>query len=318
MYRIVTRIVLTSLLAMVASHVLAAEVTVQPSPGGAVVKIDGELFTEYLIKSGTKPILWPIVGPTGKRVTRAYPMGELPGEEKDHPHQRSLWFTHGSVGGVSFWEESPKAGSIVHRKFVTLASAPKPAIVTENDWVAPGGKKICEDQRALSFGADAAARWIDFDITIKASEGALTFGDTKEGMFGIRVAESMKVEGKKGKKLGGKIVNSEGKTDASAWGRAAAWVDYHGPVEGQVLGIAVFNHPKSFRFPTYWHVRTYGLFAANPFGLHDFPGGEKLDGSHTVARGESIRFCYRVWLHSGDEKQGRVAEAYAAYAKGAK
>ena len=64
---------------------------------GAVVKIDGQLFTEYLVRSGTKPILWPIIGPTGKPMTRDYPLRDRAGEKTDHPHQRSLWFTHGDV-----------------------------------------------------------------------------------------------------------------------------------------------------------------------------------------------------------------------------
>jgi len=310
--RCVLPALLTASWAVVSARSLAVEITAKPSSGGVVVKIDGELFTEYLTRSGTKPILWPILGPTGKPMTRAYPMVELPaGKTDDHPHQRSLWFTHGSVNGVSFWEESRKAGTIVHRRFVQIASGNEAVIATENDWLGPDRKKVCEDQRRLAFGVTGDARWIDFDITIKATAGPLTFGDTKEGTFGIRVADTMKADGKRG----GRIVDSEGRTNADAWGRRAAWVDYHGPVDGQVVGIAVLNHPRSLRFPTYWHVRTYGLFAANPFGLHDFPGGEKADGSYRVRSGESFSLYYRVWLHKGDQEQGKVAEAYQAYAR---
>jgi hypothetical protein len=184
-------------------------------------------------------------------------------------------------------------------------------IETENDWIAPDGKKVCDDFRRLTFGAGGESRWIDFDITIQASEGPLTFGDTKEGMFGVRVAETMKVDAK----LGGRLVNSEGQVNDAAWGQKASWVDYHGPVGGETVGLAILNHPKSFRYPTNWHVRTYGLFAANPFGLHDFPRGERLDGSYTIPKGESISFYYRVLLHKGDEKQGKVAEVFEAYSK---
>jgi hypothetical protein len=292
----------------------AVEITAEPSEGGVVVKIDGSLFAEYLRRSGNKPILWPILGPTGKPMTRAYPMVDLPkGKTDDHPHQRSFWFTHGSVNGVSFWEEGSRAGSIVHRRFVEVASGREASVVTENDWLAPGGKKVCEDVRRLKFGVEGEARWIDFDITLKATAGPVTFGDTKEGTFGVRVADTMKVEPKRGGM--GKIVNSEGQADDRAWGCRAAWVDYYGPVDGQVVGIAILNHPDSFRFPTPWHVRAYGLFAANPFGLHDFPGGEKADGTHRVPAGQSISLYYRVWLHKGDTKEGKVGEAYRAYAR---
>jgi len=287
-----------------------AEVTASTSPGGAVIKIDGQLFTEYLTLSGAKPILWPVIGPTGKPVTRFYPMGEAPNEKKDHVHQRSLWFTHGDVNGVSFWHEDAKHGTIVHRRFAKMEGGTRALVVTENDWVRPDGRKILEDERRLVFGAGPEARWIDFDITLKATSGSVKLGDTKEGTFGIRVAETMKVDAKKG----GKIVNSEGHTNLEAWGRKAAWVDYHGPVDGQTVGIAVMNHPSSFRFPTCWHVRTYGLFAANPFGLREFPDGGKQDGSVVLGEGKSMAFRYRVWLHKGDESDGRVAETYRAYA----
>ena len=109
-------------------------------------------------------------------------------------------------------------------------------------------------------------------------------------------------------------MNSEGQTDRGTWGKRAAWVDYHGPLDGQVTGITIMNHPSSFRFPTYWHVRTYGLFAANPFGLHDFEGTSEVDGTHELEAGESITLRYRVLLHRGDEKEGKVAEAFADYA----
>jgi hypothetical protein len=298
-------------LALVSFSTAAAEVTVEKTPQGVTVKTDGKLFTEYLIRSGSKPILWPIVGPTGKRVTRNWPMEkDVPGEtDRDHVHQRSMWFTHGSVNGIDFWSEGK--GRIEHREFVKVEGGPQAVIVARNDWLSPDGSKVqCQDERTLTFGADADRRWIDFEISIKASNGPVVFGDTKEGSFGVRVASSMRVQTRKG----GHIVNSEGKKDDSAWGKPAAWVDYYGPVEGETTGIAILNHPSSFRFPTYWHVRGYGLFAANPFGLHDFTGGASK-GDYTLPDGETLKLRYRVLLHNGDETVGRVAEAFAEFAK---
>jgi len=287
------------------------EVTAKRSAGGVLIEVDGQPFTEYLTLSGAKPILWPVYGPTGKPMTRAYPMGEAPNETKDHVHQRSLWFTHGDVNGVNFWDEMAKHGMILHRRFVEVKSGKEAVVVAEDDWVGPDKKNVLADQRRLTFGAQPDVRWIDFDITLKASYGPVKFGDTKEGTFGVRMAETMRVDSQGG----GQIVNSQGQTDKAAWGRKAAWVDYHGPVAGQTVGIAIMNHPDSFRFPTCWHVRTYGLFAANPFGLKEFPDGNHQDGSYTLAEGQAMVLRYRVWLHKGDEKQGRVAEAYASYAK---
>jgi hypothetical protein len=288
-----------------------AEVSVEQTPQGVTVKVDGQLFTEYLVKSGSKPILWPLIGPTGRRVTRNWPMEQdVPGEkDRDHPHQRSLWFTHGSVNGIDFWSEGK--GRIEHRGFVKIEGGPQAVLVTRNDWLSPDGSKVvCQDERTLRFGADADRRWIDFDITIKASGGPVVFGDTKEGSFGLRVASSMRVDSKQG----GRIVNSQGQENGAAWGKPAAWVDYHGPVEGEVAGIAILNHPSSFRFPSHWHVRTYGLFAANPFGLSDFTAGA-TKGEYTLPAGQSLTLRYRVLLHKGDEKAGRVAESFGEFAE---
>ena len=180
------------------------------------MKIDGRLFTEYLVRSGTKPILWPIIGPTGKPMTRDFPMRDRPGETKDHPHQRSLWFSHGSVNGIDFWAEQGKVGTIKHLEFTKIAGG-KPAVVaTRNAWLAPDGRRVCEDQRVLRFDSDGDARWIDFDITLKASDGELVFGDTKEGTFGVRVAASLSVDARRG----GKIVNSRGQTNGGRMGPA--------------------------------------------------------------------------------------------------
>jgi hypothetical protein len=302
-------LVLVAVLLSPAFDAVSAEITVERSEKGAVVKIDGQLFTEYLVRSGTKPVLWPIIGPTGKPMTRDYPMRNRTGETKDHPHQRSLWFSHGDVNGIDFWGERGKVGTIKHLEFTKIAGGNPAVISTRNAWLGPDGRPVYEDQRVLHFDTDGDARWIDFDITLKATEGEVTFGDTKEGTFGVRMAETLSVDAKRG----GKIVNSRGEVNGAAWGRAAPWVDYFGPLDGKTVGIAIFNHPDSFRYPTYWHVRTYGLFAANPFGLHDFPGGKKANGAFKVARGESVTLRYRVLLHRGDETEGKVVERFSTY-----
>jgi len=289
----------------------SAQVTAERSKQGVVIRIDGQLFTEYIVRSGPKPILWPIIGPTGKPMTRAFPMAKGQNERQDHVHQRSMWFTHGDVNGISFWHEQANHGTIVHREFVLVESGTEARVVTRNDWVGPDGTRHCEDERRLTFALDGDARRIDFDITLRAPQDRpVRFGDTKEGTMGLRIAQSMNVDSR----LGGRIVNSEGQTDAAAWGQRAAWVDYHGPVDGELVGIAILNHPTSFRFPTYWHVRTYGLFTANPFGWRDFQGSKDVDGSYTLPPGKSITLRYRILFHRGNEKTARIADAFVRYA----
>ncbi|MBN2023222.1 MAG: PmoA family protein [Pirellulales bacterium] len=319
MNRLATAPLLSGLLIALAgppSSGLSADVTAELSKDKSrvTVKIDGQLFAEYLTRSGTKPIVWPIIGPTGKPMTRGWPMTQAgPHEQKDHVHHRSLWFTHGDVNGVDFWSEQRKPAVIKHREFVEVAGGPEARIVTRNDWLDPNGKKVCEDERTLAFGADGDARWIDFDIVLSATAGRVTLGDTKEGTFGIRMAATMKPDAK----LGGRVVNSEGNAGADVWGKRASWVDYFGPVDGETVGIALMNHPKSFRYPTHWHARTYGLCSANPFGASCFEG-PGADGSATIEAGESLRLYYRVYLHKGDDEQGRVSAAFEAYCKRAK
>ncbi|PHS13239.1 MAG: hypothetical protein COA78_07360 [Blastopirellula sp.] len=291
----------------------AAEFEVTQQKDGLTVLHDGKLLTRYLIKSGSKPILWPVMGPNGNPITRGYPMQDASeGEKADHPHHRSFWFTHGEVNDTDFWAEgNSKCGQIVHQKFEKVTGGKQATIVSINNWVDKDNKTICQDKRTLVFGVDQGNRYIDFTVTVNAVDEPVEFRDTKEGSFGMRIAGTMKVESDKG----GTIINNHGQTNKDAWGQQASWVDYYGPVKGKTVGIAIFNHPSSFRYPSYWHVRTYGLFAANVFGLHHFKGDDTQDGSHLLKQGEPMTFRYRVLFHQGDNKEAKVAESFQRYAK---
>ena len=152
---------------------------------------------------------------------------------------------------------------------------------------------------------------MDFDVTIHASHGDVTLGDTKEGSMAIRLAPTIRLQGEVGE---GHIVNSEGDRDDTTWGRRAAWCDYYGPVKKNIVGVAIFDHPDNPRHPTWWHVRDYGLFAANPFGVHDFEGKPPGTGDIYIASGENKTFRYRFFFHIGDEQEAKVAERYLEYA----
>jgi len=278
------------------------------------VEINGELFTEYNFKdkNAAFPYFYPLIGPTGINITRHWPMAEAENEEHDHPHHRSLWFTHGEVNGFDFWLGA--SGKIVHDKFTEIKSGPEVGIIqSQNKWVAKDGQIVCTDIRTHRFYNTPQGKMMDFEITINASNGKVVLGDTKEGSMALRLAPSMRVEGKVGK---GHIINSEGNQDKDAWGKRASWCDYYGPLNGEVVGVAIFDHPKNLRHPTWWHVRTYGLFAANPFGVHYFEQKPKGTGDLTIQAGESLTFRYRLSFHKGDDKQGKVAEYYSEYSEG--
>ncbi|NOS68981.1 MAG: PmoA family protein [Verrucomicrobia bacterium] len=309
---------------------VAADKTTTSSPNKGVqiteltnrlrVEINGQLFTEYYFKDVPRPFCYPLLGPDSLPMMRNWPMKDVAGEDHDHPHHRSLWFTHGSVNGIDFWSEQKDFGKIVHDGFVQVASGTDAGVIkTRNKWVAKDGTVVCTDERTLRiYNRPASERRLDFEITIHASNGDLTFGDTKEGSMAVRLNETMRLKPNKENvgKPTGHIVNSEGVKDDATWGKRAKWCDYYGPVEGKTVGIAIFDHPSNPRYPTWWHVRDYGLFAANPFGQHDFESlKDKTAGNLVVASDKSITFRYGVYMHEGDDQQAGVAARYAEYLK---
>ena len=293
-------------------------VQITEADGKLLIKVNGEEFTEYRYTGAPHIYFYPVIGPGGARMTRDYPMvPNSDGEEHDHPHHRSLWYSHGSVNGIDFWSEGSRAGKIIHDKFLQIKSGQDQGVVRSTcKWVAPDGTITCTDERTFRvYARPNRERLFDFDITIKAGDKDLLFGDTKEGSMAIRVAESMRLIHGKNKPGEGHIVQSTGVKDGDTWGKHADWCDYYGPVGGKTVGIAMFDHPSNPRHPTTWHVRDYGLFAANPFGLHDFEKKEKGAGDLTVPAGKSITFRYRFYIHEGTTDEAKVAERYSDYLK---
>jgi hypothetical protein len=283
------------------------------------VEIDGDLFTEYRFRGAPHVYFYPLIGPGGLDMTRHYPMQrDSEGEQHDHEHHRSLWYSHGAVNGVDFWAETPKAGKIVHDKFLDVKSGRDSAVIrSANKWVAPDGSVTCTDERVFRVHARPKnERVFDFEVTLFAGDKEVVLGDTKEGTMAIRLAETMRLTPNKlnAGKTNGHIVLSTGVRDKETWGKHGAWCDYYGPVGDKIVGVAIFDHPGNPRHPTSWHVRDYGLFAANPFGLHDFESKPAGAGDLTIAPGKSVTFKYRFYIHEGDEQQARVAERYAEYA----
>ena len=279
------------------------------------VDINGKLFTEYCFNDVPRPYFYPVIGPTGEPINRHWPMKDInPDEAKDHVHHKSLWFTHGEINGQDFWGEGSNSGKVVHDKFLKVASGQDVGVIqSQNKYVARDGKVICTDTRTHRFYNRKDGQIMDFEITIHASEGKVVMGDTKEGSMAIRLAPTIRLKGKVGK---GHIQNSEGHSDGQTWGKRAAWCDYYGPLENQIVGVAIFDHPQNPKHPTWWHVRDYGLFAANPFGQHDFERKEQGVGDITIPAGESLTFKYRFYFHKGDTNQADVAEHYRQYAAG--
>ena len=295
----------------------ASGVSVYETNNVVRVDLNGQKFTEYNFRDVSRPFLYPVLGPEGQHLTRRWPMEDPGGEERDHPHHKGIWWAHGDANGVDFWSEGKDAGRTVHQSFAELKSGRDEGVIkSRNRWIARDGKVVASDERTLRFyPPDGPRRWVDFSITIFASHGELTLGDTKEGTMAIRLPESMRLKQPKGVPGAGHIKNSEGVQDDATWGKRAAWVDYTGPVAGQTWGVALFDRPGNPRYPTWWHVRDYGLFAANPFGVHDFEKKEKGTGNLVIPAGQIATFHYRFYFHPGTTTEGNLPAEFEKWVK---
>ena len=291
--------------ALLGTAVMLGQVAIKLEGATAHVSIGGKPFTSFFAAGANKPYLHPLRTASGKVITRNFPMAQVPGETRDHEHHRGLWFTHGDVNGWDFWANEPNQKGV--GKGIGIVKLAGPVRVKGNsikatfEWVDGQGTKLLRETRTMTF---AAGPVVDFDFTLTAL-APVKFGDTKEGTFALRLRDELTE-----KKGTAKLRSSTGGTGMKdVWGKAAPWVDYTGELEGEPVGVTIFDHPANPRHPTTWHARDYGLFAANIFGAHDFLNDKTKDGSLALETGKSIRFRYRLAIHGWD-----AAAAFSAYA----
>ncbi|HOK56322.1 MAG TPA: PmoA family protein [bacterium] len=276
--------------------------------GKVNVFINETLFTTYnYSQENARPFLNPVIGPKGKQMVRK-PASQGNPEKFDHIHHRGIWVAHGDVNGTDNWSEMEGHGKTVHKKFLKLVSGPVFGIIHSlNDWVDNKGRKILEEERIIKiYNLPPESRIIDHIIILRATETEVVFKDTKEsGLLSIRVNPEMEGRHK------GIIKNSYGGTgEIECWGKRSFWVDYSGEIEGIKCGISVFDWPDNLRYPTYWHVRDYGLFSANFFGLSDFYENKKISGTYILPYGEELKLFYRIYIHSGNCEESNIGEKY--------
>jgi hypothetical protein len=279
----------------------------------ADIFIDGQLFTTYRYGlNNEKPIFFPVNSPKGQMLTRGWPLIEgIEGEKQDHVHHQGLSFTYGDVNHLDFWAEpgdSTRNGKIIPKKTEVKSVAKNRAVLEfQADWVTPDGKVLLVEDKNVVLLARENYRAMDFSITLTAKVDVL-LGDTKEGMFGIRVTSQLQ-DGNDGEYL-----NSNGqKAAAECWGQRAAWVVLQGPVNDEKIALGIFVHPASLNFPPYWHARDYGLFTVNPLGRAMYTNGaeEKLELS--LKPGETMTFKARVLIFSGQMSPEQLDAEYAEY-----
>jgi len=290
------------------------------------VLFDGKLFTSYRYANDlTKPILYPVYAPSGIMVNRAYPFAEVPGESKDHPHHTGIFFTYDEVNSDGFWNNVTSPPQIKHINVTEMkACSGRGKLSTIMHWVGKNGQTLLEEKRTMTFipGKDQYA--IDFSIDLTAKDTKVVFGDTKEGMFAIRVApflcESTGSDWVKDVTGTAEYLSSNGdRTEKNVWAKRAKWVRLEGQKDSKTVGIAIFNHPKSTNYPTYWHARGYGLFAANPLGQYVF---ETATGNKdakplnlTLQPGQSAHFAFRMLIYDGKRTPEQLEKIFDDYAK---
>jgi hypothetical protein len=298
----------------------------KPSEKKVEVRYNEKLLTAYCYFDSTeKPVLFPIKTISGVTITRGYPVAPRTGERTDHPHHLGLWMNYESVNGLDFWnnstaiaaEKKSHYGSIRHQR--VLASQGKKdqaSLETLSHWVTPDGRVLLEEKTQFFFTKKDNDFIIDRIATLEAKAPEVVFKDVKDGMLAIRVAREMELPSKESSKfvdasgnvttvppsdnsnVSGMYTNREGLKGDEIWGKRSQWACLNGKKDGETISIAIIDHPKNVGYPTYWHARGYGLFAANPLGQKVFSNG-KEELNLTLKSGEKTVFRYRIIIHSG-------------------
>jgi hypothetical protein len=329
------------ILACTLQGMAAVEVTADEAHQRVDVTIDGQPFTSYVWPSVLKkPVLFPLIAPGGIDVVRGFPLAPRPGERVDHPHHAGIWFNYGNVNGFDFWNNSDaiktadreKMGTVHQQKIISTRSGrDRGELVAESVWTTGTGQNILEQTTRYIFSRQLDQRIIDEVTTLHALD-RVVFHDDKEGLLGMRVARWLESANEKGGTFTdangrptevpasnlpgatGVYLTSEGKQGDQAWGTRGRWCALTGNTEGHTVTIAILDHPGNPNYPTYWHARGYGLFAANPLGQRIFdPKAPQLD--YTIDKNQNVTFTYRILLLPRAPQPGemnRDADAFAA------
>lgn len=320
------------------------EVIHHPEDSSVEITISGEPFTAYIYpKTIKKPVLFPVYTARGTLVTRGYPFIPVAGERIDHPHHVGIWFNYGNVNGLDFWnnseaispEKREQYGVIVHRKVLeTKSGNQEGALKVAADWMAPEGTQLLEEVTTFRFSTVDQTRIVDRTTTLTALQQEVHFEDNKEGLLGMRVTRALEHPAQKpqiftdasgkasdepvmdNKGVQGEYISSEGVKGEDVWATRAEWVNLASRIGDEEISIIMMDHPDNVGYPTYWHARGYGLFAANPLGQKVFSEG-KEELNFSLKPQESVTFRYRIMVYSGVNpiSQERIQESYQNFTK---
>jgi hypothetical protein len=265
------------------------------------VTIGGKPFTLYHFnRAHPRPFFWPIRTRNGDIITQPLKSANGPRHD-DYPH-RGLSFAVDRVNGIDYWSEQ---GGIIFFALNRADSGENPAqFKIHNAWLDRRREHVLVESATVSIYPN---RLITYDATLTAQKKPVTFEDTEEGLFGLRLVESMC------ESAGGKVVSSDGRRGTSeCWGKSFDWIDCHGPVQGHTVGVAIFDNPQNFRHSRY-QVSKDGLFSINPFGEHAYTNGKNPAKPVHLDPGANLRLRYGIYVHDGDTKTANVANVFRVY-----
>lgn len=307
------------------------------------VFVDGKLFTAYLYTDQLsvlkKTTLYPIVSANGEIITRGFPIDSRPSERTDHPHHIGAWFNYGDVNGLDYWNNSDaisadkqhKMGTIRHEKIVNLKNKGNQSelLVTAN-WLKPDGTVLLKEETTFVFSAADGKRIIDRIVTLKSLNETVLFKDNKEGMVAIRTARQLEHPSDKPVTLSdsngietdvpvldntgvtGHYLSSEGLEGGAVWGKRAKWVALSGTLNNNDVTVVIMDEPNNVGYPTYWHARGYGLFAANALGQKVFSDG-KEELNFTLKPNSEVTFKYRIEVLNGKPNSETLEAEYKSF-----
>jgi hypothetical protein len=291
------------------------------------VLIGGKPFTSFLYPDSLeKPVLYPIISANGARVTRSFPLDKRDGDPTDHPHHIGIWFNYENLNGLDFWNNSyaipankkSQYGWIKTDKVLETKNGTTGSLTYHANWTNQANEVILEETTRFEFSGTAGQRIIDRTTTLKANMEA-KFTDAKDGMLGMRLAHELQIPTKEDQKFAddkgivtvvkggtdklanGNYLTSEGKEGDAAWSTRGVWCMVYGKMGNDMVSIGIVDHPKNPNYPTFWHARGYGLFAANPLGEKIFTNG-KSEKNLTLKKGESVTFKYRIVVNDGNSR----------------
>ncbi|AQG79698.1 PmoA family protein [Spirosoma montaniterrae] len=310
------------------------------------VLVDGKPFTAYIYPGPDvlkKAVLYPIRSAGGNFITRGWPLDPRPGERVDHPHHVGMWFNYGDVNGHDFWNNSTAIepghkgpfGTIVHTGISAMkngaGASPAELTVTAN-WLDKDGKVMLQETTTFRFGAGPDRRIIDRITTLKAASKDVVFKDNKEGMIALRMARQLEQPSNKpevftdskgvttnvptmnNEGVTGQYQSSIGTTGDAVWGTRAPWMNLTGRLNNERVSVILIDHPQNVGYPTYWHARGYGLYAANPLGPAVFSNGKEQAMNYTLAAGKEVTFRYRLLVQSGSTNTQQIAAEVQQFA----